>query len=167
MRVELRAATADDADQVATVFLRSRKELVAFAPLAHADDDVRGWVRRRLIPTGNTTVAVVDGLAVGLVAIARGQDCSWITHLYLLPEWIGRGLGARLLAIARRELPPPIRLYCFQENERACRFYERQGFTAIAFTDGANNEEKCPDVLYEWRPADGAPSPSASPRRPA
>jgi GNAT superfamily N-acetyltransferase len=151
-RVEFRGATVDDADSVATVFLRSRKELVAFAPLAHPDDNVRDWVRRRLIPAGNTTVVVVDGLIVGLLTISRGDDCGWVQQLYLLPEWIGRGLGAQLLEIARSELPPPIRLYCFQRNERARRFYERQGFKAIAFTDGANNEEKCPDVLYEWRP---------------
>jgi hypothetical protein len=30
--------------------------------------------------------------------------------------------------------------------------YESRGFRAIAFGDGAGNEEKCPDVLYEWRP---------------
>jgi len=161
VRLEFRAAALDDADSVAEVYLRSRKELVACAPLAHSDDDVRGWVRRRLIPAGGTTVAVVDGLVVGLLAISRGQDCGWIEQLYLLPGWIGCGLGAQLLEIARGELASPIRLYCFQCNERARRFYERHGFRAIRFSDGAGNEEKCPDVLYE------AASPSASPRRPA
>jgi GNAT superfamily N-acetyltransferase len=172
MRVELRPATLDDADSVATVFLRSRKELVAFAPLAHVDDDVRGWIARRLIPAGRTTVAVVDGAIVGFVSVSPARECSWITQLYLHPGWIGRGIGTRLLELVLKELPWPIRLYTFQANQRARTFYERRGFEAIAFTDGANNEEKCPDVLYEWRPADGRPaveaaSPSASPRRPA
>jgi hypothetical protein len=43
-------ATDDDAEAVSTVYLRSRKELVACAPLAHSDDAVRAWIRERLIP---------------------------------------------------------------------------------------------------------------------
>jgi len=164
--VDLRLATTGDADVVADLYLRSRKELVAFAPLAHSDDDVRGWIARRLIPAGRTTVAVVEGAIVGFMSVSTARDCSWITHLYLQPGWIGRGVGTRLLGLAQRELPPPIRLHTFQANERARTFYEGRGFTAVKFTDGGDNEEKCPDALYEWRPA-AAASPSASPRRPA
>ncbi|MGE3511045.1 MAG: histone acetyltransferase, partial [Vicinamibacterales bacterium] len=29
-------------------------------------------------------------------------------------------------------------------------FYERHGFVAVAFGDGSGNEERCPDILYEW-----------------
>ena len=85
MSVEFRAATLDDAHSVAEVYLRSRKELVACAPLAHPDENVRDWVRRRLIPAGGTTVAVVDGLIVGLLAVSRDHVCGWIQQLYLLP----------------------------------------------------------------------------------
>ena len=152
MTVELRPATVGDADAVADVYLRSRKELVACAPLAHSDDSVRGWVRDRLIPAGRTTVAVVDDQIVGLIAIASTSDASWIEQLYLHPAWIGRGIGTGLLELARTRLPPPIRLYTFQANQRARRFYERRGFKAVRFGDGSGNEEKCPDVLYEWRP---------------
>jgi len=167
MRVELRPAAAGDAVVVADLYLRSRKDLLAFAPLAHSDDNVRDWIARRLIPAGRTTVAVVEGAVVGFMSISTEKDGSWITHLYLHPAWIGRGIGTRLLERALRELPSPIRLYAFQENERARAFYERRGFKVVKFTDGSANEEKCPDVLYEWRPADEAPSPPASPRRPA
>jgi len=150
VNLDLRPATVDDADSVAEVFLRSRKELVACAPLAHPDDDVRRWIRSRLIPGGHVTVAVVDDQVVGFLA-SSAKDCGWIEHLYLHPGWVGRGIGTRLLEHARRELPPVIRLYTFQCNEAARKFYERRGFRAIAFGDGSGNEEKCPDVLYEWR----------------
>lgn len=149
---EFRAAMANDADSVADVYLRSRKELVACAPLVHSDEDVRDWIRRHLIPAGRTTVAVADGRAIGLLAVSRDADCGWIDQLYLLPAWVERGIGSRLLGLAQSQLAPPIRLYTFQCNERARRFYERRGFKAIAFGDGASNEEKCPDILYEWRP---------------
>jgi GNAT superfamily N-acetyltransferase len=89
---------------------------------------------------------------IGVLAVSRGTDCSWIDQLYLLPDWVERGIGTRLLELAQRELVPPIRLYTFQCNERARCFYERRGFQAISFGDGSGNEEKCPDILYEWRP---------------
>ena len=151
MILDLRAARSNDADAVADVYLRSRKELVACAPLVHSDETVREWIRRHLIPSGHTTVATLDGQVVGFLALSKGTDCGWIDHLYLLPAWVGRGIGTRLLEFARSELPPPIRLYTFQANQQARRFYERRGFQAVAFGDGSGNEEKCPDVLYEWR----------------
>ena len=152
MILDIRAATIDDADFVADLYLRSRKELVACAPLVHSDDDVRDWIRRLLIPAGRTTVAVADGLVVGLLASSTGHDCSWIDQLYLHPGWVARGIGTRLLDFAGSRLLPPIRLYAFECNEQTRRFYEHRGFKAIAFGDGSGNEEKCPDVLYEWRP---------------
>jgi ribosomal protein S18 acetylase RimI-like enzyme len=141
-----------DAEAIAAVYLRSRKELVACAPLAHSDDEVREWIRGWLIPAGRTTVALVGDQAVGFLAVSNSADESWIDQLYLLPAWVGQGIGTKLLDLARAELRPPIRLYTFQANERARRFYESRGFRAIAFDDGTRNEEKCPDVLYEWRP---------------
>lgn len=81
---------------------------------------------------------------------------DFIEHLFVRPESQGQGVGARLLEKAMqgaREL----RLWTFQANARARRFYERRGFVAMTLTDGADNEEKMPDVLYRWvRPADVA-----------
>lgn len=152
MILDCRAATLSDVDCAADVYLRSRKELVACAPLVHSDEAVREWIRRDLIPAGRTTVAVVDDLLVGLLAVSKGTDCSWIDQLYLLPAWLGRCIGTRLVELARSELLPPIRLYTFQCNQPARLFYERRGFKAIAFGDGSGNEERRPDILYELQP---------------
>ena len=126
MIFDVRAATLDDADSVADVYLRSRKELVACAPLVHSDEAVREWIRRHLIPSGRTTVAVVNAQVVGFLAVSKGADCSWIDHLYLLPTWVGRGVGTQLLELARNELPPPIRLRTFQANQQARRLVRRR-----------------------------------------
>ena len=153
-RLALRAATIEDADAVTDVDPRSRKELVACAPLAHSDTDVRDWIRLRLLPAGRTMVAVADGLVIGMLAALRAaRTAAGSTSSTCLPEpGSTRGIGSRLLDLALRELPAPVRLYTFQCNERARRFYERRGFEVIAFGDGSGNEERCPDILYEWRP---------------
>lgn len=151
--ITIRPAVEADAPQVAEVYLASRKVLVPFAPLAHSDHAIRLWVANSLIPTGAVTVAVSgagQGTIVGMMALSRGDGVAWLDHLYLSPSHVGRGTGTRLLECAKAELGSPIRLSTFQANEGARRFYERHGFRVLAFGDGSGNEERCPDVLYEW-----------------
>jgi GNAT superfamily N-acetyltransferase len=150
--IRLSAAAPADAEAIADVYLASRRTFLPFAPLAHDEADVRTWVARVLVPEGRVTVARQDDAVVGLLAVSVGADgCGWIDQLYLAPGATGRGIGARLLALALGELPRPVRLYTFQANAGARRFYERHGFVAVAFGDGSGNEEGVPDVLYELR----------------
>ena len=51
-----------------------------------------------------------------------------------------------------------LQLWTFQGNVKARAFYERRGFTAAEFTDGEGNEERLPDVRYEWRRGDCLPA---------
>lgn len=145
----LRPAGPADADDVAHVLIASRLAYQPFAPSAHPPDDVRAWVRQRLIPERDVTVADAGGTIIGVLATAQRDGAAWIEQLFVLPGWTGRGIGGRLLDHAHDGLPRPIRLWTFQANAGARRFYERHGYRAIAFTDGRENEERCPDVLYE------------------
>jgi ribosomal protein S18 acetylase RimI-like enzyme len=43
-------------------------------------------------------------------------------------------------------------LFVFQANAGARRFYEAHGFTLLRLSDGQDNEECCPDALYQWLP---------------
>ena len=52
------------------------------------------------------------------------------------------------LAEAVAESILTVDLWTFQRNAGARRFYERNGFVAMEFTDGASNEEREPDVRY-------------------
>ena len=53
--------------------------------------------------------------------------------LYLLPEYMGKGYGNRLLETAVTELRKQgyanVFLWVLEENDRARRFYERFGFS--------------------------------------
>ena len=95
-------------------------------------------------------LAELDGAIVGVMAIERRGSCSWITQMAVDPRNVGTGIGSVLLQHAFRECPSPIRLYTFQANIGARRFYKRHGFRSIRLSDGRGNEEHCPDVLYEF-----------------
>lgn len=146
-----RAAIISDASEICEVYLASRKRFLPYAPLAHSDEDVRDWIANTLIPNSDVCVALVNGTIVGMMALSQNDTAGWIDQLYLHPQAVRQGIGSRFIKQAKTKLGSPIRLYTFQANEGARRFYERHGFKAIAFGDGTGNEEKCPDVYYEWR----------------
>lgn len=150
MRTSLRNATTDDADCIADIYLTSREHYLSYAPVAHTDEAVRTWIRETLIPSGNVTVASIENSLVGFLAVSRDSAHGWIDHLYLDPTKTNMGLGSFLMDEAKRLLGGPIRLYTFQANTDARRFYHRHGFREIELSDGALNEEKTPDVLMEW-----------------
>lgn len=146
-----RSATPSDTEAVAQVYLSSRKEFVSFAPIVHSEEAVYQWVRDVLIPSNQLIVVEQDKEIIGMMALSATEGIGWIDQLYLHPDVVGQGIGTRLIEWAKTELGSPIRLYTFQENQRAIRFYKRHGFKAIQYGDGSENEENCPDILYEWR----------------
>jgi GNAT superfamily N-acetyltransferase len=155
MSATLRPATAADAPRVASLLIDTRAAFMPYAPSAHPDDEVREWVASYLVPGGGVIVAEIDGRVVGATATEVSGGMSWVTQMAVDPSLVGNGLGSLLLAYALRRLASPIRLYTFQANTGARRFYERHGFVPIEFTDGHANEEQCPDVLYEYSSSGG------------
>ena len=149
MDVFMRPAAAADSSRVATLLIETRLAFMPYAPSAHPEAELRAWVANVLLPSGGVTVAKAGGRVVGVMATERSDQTSWITQMAVDPAMVNQGIGSLLLAHAMRTLAPPIRLYTFQTNAGARRFYERHGFVPIEFTDGQANEERCPDVLYE------------------
>lgn len=145
----MRPGEAADAAPVAALLIDSRRRFMPYAPSAHTDGEVRDWVATRLLPSGGVTVAELDGRVIAAMAVEVATDAAWITQMAVDPAWVGRGIGTRLLRHALHRLPRPLRLYTFQANDGARRFYERHGFVATRVSDGQDNEEHCPDVLYE------------------
>ena len=152
MNPSLRAAATEDAQRVADILISTRSEFMPYAPSAHTEAEVRQWVAASLVPGGGVIVAEVDGKVVGVMATAAEGTESWIRQMAVDPALVGNKIGSTLLSFAVARLPRPIRLYTFQANVGARRFYERHGFNPTKFTDGQGNEERCPDVLYELAP---------------
>ena len=141
-----RQATVADAAAVAEVYLAARAAASPDVKWGHGDEEVRAWIRDHLIPHGGMTVAVDGQTLHGYVAIHE----DWIDHLFVHPLSWRRGIGTHLTAHAKNLRPGGLRLWTFQSNARARAFYERQEFAVDHLTDGADNEENEPDMLYVW-----------------
>ena len=151
MTITVRRGTEGDARAAADLWLRARKAaLGAIPPPAHTDEEVRAWFASRVVRDTDLWLAEDDaGAPVGVLVL----DGECVDQLYVEPALTGRGIGGRLLALAKRERPGGLRLWTFASNAGAQRFYERHGFVEARRTDGRDNEERAPDILYVWRGA--------------
>ncbi|MHB8382766.1 MAG: GNAT family N-acetyltransferase [Candidatus Binataceae bacterium] len=161
-RFVIRRARAADAAAIAEVYIESRRGAARYFKTVHSDDELRGWIATYLVPKLEVWVAEdaapakitgkiignVTGRIIGMMAL----DGDMVEQLYIAPASQRRGVGDGLLRLAMRERPARLCLWTFQANKPARSFYEARGFRAIEFTDGSRNEEREPDVLYEWKP---------------
>ncbi|WP_405521335.1 GNAT family N-acetyltransferase [Streptomyces canus] len=146
--VVIRRATASDASATADVYLRSFAAALPTVVRPRSDDEVRAYIRDVVVPSRETWVAAAEEQVVGLMVIAG----DLLSQLYLDPDWRGRGIGDRFVALAKERSPQGLSLWTFQVNKPAHRFYERHGFVEAVRTDGSGNEEREPDVRYVWLP---------------
>jgi GNAT superfamily N-acetyltransferase len=104
--------------------------------LSHAGTLIeRGWV----------TVAEVSEKVVGFSAC----DAEKLNALYVARGARGQGIGSVLVETLQSERPK-LRVWTFQANAGAQRFYKRHGFAEVRRTDGAENDEHLPDIRLEW-----------------
>jgi GNAT superfamily N-acetyltransferase len=100
----------------------------------------------RMIDLGRVHVAEDKGTVVGFCA-RNGDD---LDALYVAAAKRGQGIGAALLRHAQSAVDR-LELWTFQANEGAQRFYLRHGFVEVQRTDGSGNDERLPDIQYEWQ----------------
>ena len=136
-------ATAEDAPAIAALHRRVLCACLPYLPDLHTPEEDLGFFRDRVLVSDVVWVAEADAL-VGYAAAAPG----WLNHLYVDPAHHSAGVGSALLEAALPAAGAPVRLWAFQRNTQARRFYERHGFTLERLTDGSGNEEREPDALY-------------------
>ena len=94
----------------------------------------RNWLAERLKEwrfLGVLILCASDeiGGVLGFVTISIEE--SYLDQLAVSPACFGCGVGVALVAAAKRASPHRIELLVNQDNPRAIRFYEREGFTRI------------------------------------
>jgi len=142
----LRRALPSDAAAIAALHLATRRAAMPYLPALQSDDEVRAWMRGTLLPKAEVWIAEIAEEPVGYLALVD----DILDHLYVGPAHQRQGVGSLLLAKAKVLQPAGLRLYAFQRNRRARAFYEARGFAPVKLSDGADNQEREPDVLYEW-----------------
>lgn len=148
--IEIRRATADDADAAAAVFTASRRDAgAAIPPSVHSADEDRWFVREVLIGERETWIAVEGEQVLGLLTL---HD-DWVDQLYVASTAQRSGLGARFINLAKQLRPDGLQLWAFVSNSPARVFYEKHGFVEAERTDGSANEERSPDIRYVWTPS--------------
>ena len=122
----IRPARQDEHDEIARVWMNSW----ASTGLEDASNFLLAKLRARVpqeIEKGwSLYVADVDGAIAAMLALHLPD--LYLDQLFVAPEYQGRSIGRQLLAFTRQHLADEIWLRCVRENEKAWRWYEREGF---------------------------------------
>jgi putative acetyltransferase len=146
----IRRARPEDAEAVVRIFRESRAEAMPWLPVLHTPEEDIGHFARQF-EAEVAYVFEVDERVVGF-AVVKGDE---LDALYVAPEAQRRGVGSALFTKTQEERPDGFEFWVFRDNERARSFYEAHGARVIGATDGSENEERTPDVRYEWLPTPG------------
>ncbi|HZQ60519.1 MAG TPA: GNAT family N-acetyltransferase [Casimicrobiaceae bacterium] len=111
----------------------------------HSLEDARTFFRDVVLTSCWVLVATRKEVRVGVLAL----EPPWIRQLAVFPQHQRQGVGHALLMRAQSLSPRELRLFTFQRNTPARRFYESHGFVPVAF--GMSPAPECePDVEYRW-----------------
>ena len=96
-----------------------------------------------------TQIVLHDGQPAGWVASHQEYQSLIVEHLYLLPEYQGKGIGNQLLATVLAEADAQgciVKLDVLKVNP-ARRLYERNGFVIVGENDHFYHMERQPRML--------------------
>jgi GNAT superfamily N-acetyltransferase len=141
--VHVRPARPEDAAAIAAVHVRTwqaaYEHVFGSGRLAALDEQLPARVERweRLLrDDGGVWIAEDGGSILGFAGCGPSRDADAdgeLYSIYVLPEAWGSGAGAALMAVARDHLRAGYVesiLWVLDDNPRARRFYEREGWTA-------------------------------------
>ena len=134
----IRPAEPRDAAAVADVHVRTweaaYEHVFGADRLAEIDVARRRAIAEQAIASGGVAVAEDDGRIVGFVSVGPSTDVDGegeLYAIYVLPEAWGSGAGHRLMEAGKELLRASYTdatLYVLDDNPRARRFYEREGW---------------------------------------
>jgi ribosomal protein S18 acetylase RimI-like enzyme len=122
----IRTARADEYDEIARVWMESWVSTGLDAASASLLTKLRARIPIGIEKGSSLFVAHDRGTIAAMLALHIPD--MYLDQLFVAPNYQGRSLGRQLLAFTRTHLPDEIWLRCARENEKAWRWYEREGF---------------------------------------
>jgi GNAT superfamily N-acetyltransferase len=122
----IRPARSDEYDEIARVWMNSWASTGLEEPSNFLLAKLRARIPREV--ENGWSLFVVDDAGVLAAMLALHLPNRYLDQLFVAPEYQGQDLGRKLLAFTRQRLPDEIYLRCVLENEKAWRWYEREGF---------------------------------------
>ena len=123
---------------------RASKQAVLGVEELHNFEDHLHYLSVVLTRDNRIYLAMFNEVVVGLMA----TDGTWINQLYIHIDYQGKGIGSRMVNLAKQLSSGSLSLHTFEVNLKARRFYEKHGFSMVG--RGRDNEENLPDVLLTW-----------------
>ncbi|MFR1724927.1 N-acetyltransferase family protein [Emergencia timonensis] len=132
---------SDDRKAISKIYEKSWKfAYKGLIPQDYLDGIPAGnWAKAVDTPRWNTLLMLDGGRIVGTASYCHSRFKDWkdygeIISIYFLPAYMGKGYGRALLQAALDKLAEmgctDILLWVLAENERAKKFYEKNGFSA-------------------------------------
>ena len=162
--MEIRYMTPeDDRKAVSRIYEESwRYAYRGIIPQDYLDAIPEGkWIRTLDIPGWDNLICEENGQFIGTGTISRSRwdwypDAGEVISIYLLPEYIGKGYGRKLMTALTDELEKrgyqEIFLWVLEENSRARAFYEKQGFVRTEDTmEGVIGGKTLREIRYTRR----------------
>jgi GNAT superfamily N-acetyltransferase len=122
----IRTARADEVDEIGRVWMESWVSTGLDEASNFLLANLRARVRREIENGWSLYVADDAGRIAAMLALHLQR--RYLDQLFVAPDYQGNGLGRRLLGFTRDHLPDEILLRCVRENDKAWRWYEREGF---------------------------------------
>ena len=140
MTIEIRPARIDEHDEIARVWMESWASVGLEDCSNFLLAKLRARIRLEIEQGWRLFVADDRGAIAAMLALHLPK--MYLDQLFVAPEYQGRGVGRKLLAFTREHLPNEIYLRCVRENEKAWRWYEREGFALSLEKDRASTVRK-------------------------
>ena len=126
MSLTICPAHPDEYDAIAKLWMESWCSTGLEAPSQRLLTILQERVPREVANGWSLYVADDDGALAAMLAVHVPK--RYLDQLMIPPSYQGQSLGRRLLAFTRELLPDEIWLRCARGNEKAWRWYEREGF---------------------------------------
>ena len=140
----IRRLQKTDIDAVAQIWLTSNREAHDFVPAEYWESNFTP-VKEMLL---QAEVYVCEDEESNEIRGFIGLEDEYMAGDFVRKEARSKGTGKALLDYVK-EIKKKLTLHVYVKNERAVRFYQREGFQILKkMTDDATGEEEC---LMAWR----------------